>query len=133
MPPALTPALALDYVRELSADVRAAIALAADGARLAGPEALAAPARVLLAALGAHGHAERVESAGVVCAARSERHALIVVCGPLALPGVVAADVRAALIALAGSPLTGAPAPPATALQRACEALISAAATLPEE
>ena len=36
MPPALTPALALDYVHELSADVRAAVVLDAAGALLAG-------------------------------------------------------------------------------------------------
>ena len=50
---ALTPALALDYVRELSTDVLAGVALAAGGERLAGPEELAAPARALLAAAGA--------------------------------------------------------------------------------
>ena len=42
MPPALTPALAVDYVRELSADVRAVVVLGADGELAAGPEPLAA-------------------------------------------------------------------------------------------
>ena len=53
MPPALTPALAVDYVRELSADVRAVVVLDADGELAAGPEPLAAPARALLDAGGA--------------------------------------------------------------------------------
>jgi DNA-binding protein HU-beta len=44
----LTPALALAYVRELSADVVAAAVLDETGALLAGPEPLAAPARALL-------------------------------------------------------------------------------------
>src|SRR3954469_13817373 len=51
MPPALTPELALDYLRELSADVRAGVVLAGDGTRLAGPDALAEPARRLPPAL----------------------------------------------------------------------------------
>src|SRR3954464_1632557 len=37
MPPALTPELALDYLRELSADVTAGVVLAADGQRVAPP------------------------------------------------------------------------------------------------
>src|SRR3954469_21568981 len=40
---ALTPELAIAYVRELSADVRAAVVLDGDGVRIAGPEA--SPAR----------------------------------------------------------------------------------------
>ncbi|MEZ0292906.1 MAG: hypothetical protein ACAH82_10215, partial [Solirubrobacteraceae bacterium] len=49
-PAALTPALALDLVRELSADVRAGLILSAAGERLAGPSELAAAARALAAA-----------------------------------------------------------------------------------
>src|SRR5829696_3234611 len=48
MPPALTPDLALSYVRELSADVRAVVALGPGGEPLAGDPAVAAAARALL-------------------------------------------------------------------------------------
>src|ERR1700741_4048707 len=50
MTASLTPSLALAYLRELSADIRAAIVLDAAGNPLAGPEPLAAPPRALLAA-----------------------------------------------------------------------------------
>lgn len=47
MTAALTPDLALAYLTELSADIRAVMVLGADGRHLAGPEALSAPARAL--------------------------------------------------------------------------------------
>ena len=102
MPPALTPALALDYVRELSADVRAAVVLDAAGSLLAGPPELAGPARALLAAGGDAAELEAVSDEGVVCAARSPRHSAIAVCGRFAIPGVVRNDLRAAIAALEG-------------------------------
>ena len=58
MTPALTPALALGYLRELSADVRDGVVLGAGGEVLAGEPAMAGPARELLAAMGAAGEAE---------------------------------------------------------------------------
>src|SRR5687768_6217280 len=67
MPPALTPALALEYVHELSADVRAAVVLDAAGALLAGPAALAAPARALLDAGAGAAELEDGSAEGVVC------------------------------------------------------------------
>ena len=82
--PALTPPLALDYLRELSADIVAGVVLAPDGARLAGPDALAEPARDLLAS------------------ARSEQHAIAVVCGRFALPSLIRYDLRKVLADLAG-------------------------------
>ena len=90
MPPALTSELALDHLRELSADIRAAVLLDATGERLAGPEAMAAPARALLAAL-APGPAEvdARTDAGAVFAARDGRHAIVVTCGRFALPAIV--------------------------------------------
>ena len=128
-----SPALALDYVRELSTDVRAGVALDAAGERLAGPDTLVAAARELLAAAGAAAELEAATADGVVCVARSERHALIVVCGPYALPALVRRDLRTALGALTGeaAPHEGAgePVPGASGdarLQRAAEALISA-------
>ena len=45
--PTLTPQLALDYLRELSADIRAGVVLDPEGALLAGPDNLAEPARDL--------------------------------------------------------------------------------------
>jgi hypothetical protein len=99
---ALTPALALDYVRELSADVRAAIVLDAEGALLAGPPQLAGPARALLEAGGDAAELEAVSDAGVVCAVRSPGHSVVAVCGRFAIPGVVRQDLRAAVAALEG-------------------------------
>jgi hypothetical protein len=129
---ALTPALALDYVRELSADVRAALVLDGDGGLLAGPPELAGAARALLAAGGAAAELEVASAQGVVCAVRSPDHAAVAVCGRFAIAGVVRHDLRAAVAALEGrapgsdasvSPLQGRP---PGALERAAEALISA-------
>src|SRR5919197_1822395 len=97
MPPALTPELALDYLRELSADVRAGVVLAADGRRLAGPEALAEPARRLLAALPDADEAEVATGDGIVFAGRSSGHAVVLVCGRLALGALHRYDVRRVL------------------------------------
>jgi hypothetical protein len=94
----LTPPLALAYLRELSADIRAAIVLDAAGNRLAGPDPLAAPARALLAegplvsALSGHGGA---------FGARDDHHSVVAVTGPLALPRVVLHDLIRVLAALA--------------------------------
>jgi hypothetical protein len=98
----LTPALAVDYVRELSADVRAALVLDAAGELLAGPAGLAAPARALLDAAGDAAELEAGGEDGVVCAVRSSAHAAVAVCGRFAIGGVVREDLRAALAALEG-------------------------------
>jgi hypothetical protein len=137
MPPApspgLTPALALDYVRELSADVRAALVLGAGGELLAGPGELHAAARALIAAAGGAAELEASGGEGVVCAVRSDAHAAIAVCGRFAIGAVVRADLRTALAALEGrAPAAAAPPAPAEqrldpALHEAAEALISAA------
>jgi hypothetical protein len=130
MPPALTPALALDYVRELSADVRAALVLGAAGELLAGPPELAGPARALLAAGGDAAELEAGGPAGVVCAVRSGAHAAVAVCGRFAIGAVVREDLRTALAALEGGAPSAAGPPPSDgldhALQAAAEALISA-------
>ena len=113
MPPALTPALALDYVHELSADVRAGIVLDAAGELLAGPSALADPARELLAAGGDAGEVEAATADGVVCAVRTTGHTAVAICGRFAISGVVRQDLRTALAALEGrAPDTAAVAPP---------------------
>src|SRR3954467_4835198 len=97
MPPALTPELALDYLRELSADVRAGVILAADGRRLAGPEALADSARAVLAALPDADEAEVATGDGIVFAARAGGHAAVLVCGRLALGALHRYDLRMVL------------------------------------
>ena len=50
MTASLTPALALDFITALSADIRAAVVFDAAGEHLAGPERLAAAARALAGA-----------------------------------------------------------------------------------
>jgi len=137
MPPALTPALALDYVRELSADVRAALVLDGAGEPLAGPARLAAPARAFLAAGGDATELEAGAGEGVVCAVRTEAHTALAVCGRFAIGGIVREDLRAAVAALEGRPPDAAPPPPGAppsevattpypALQSAADALSSA-------
>jgi hypothetical protein len=115
---ALSPALALDYLRELSADFRAGIVLDARGERLAGPEALLAPARALLDA-----DPDAIEITGRTAdghayAVRGARHTVVVATGPFALPRVVLHDLRTVLGALgpdAASPGRAAPAEGTTA------------------
>ena len=104
MPPALTPALALEYVHELSADVRAGVVLDAAGALLAGSGELAGDARALLDAAGGSAELEAGTPDGVVCAVRSADHAAVAVCGRFAIGAVVRQDLRAALAALEGRP-----------------------------
>src|SRR5438034_5683849 len=103
MTAALTPDLALDYLRELSADIRAAVLLDATGERLAGPEHLAAPARALLdAAPPGPAELQARTPKGAVFAARDDRHQLVVATGPFALPRLTRHDLRTALRALGG-------------------------------
>jgi hypothetical protein len=135
VPPALTPALALDYVRELSADVRAVLLLGTDGELVAGPEPLRADAVALLAAAGSAAELEAVTSDAVVCAVRSGGRSMVAVCGRFAIPAVVRIDLRAALAAVEAravdslEPVAQAPAGEAAerALEGAAERLISAA------
>ena len=102
--PTLTPALALDYLRELSADIRTGVVLDPGGTLLAGPEHLSEAARDLLAGAPEAEEVHVSTADGAVFAARSERHALVVVCGRLALPSLIRYDLRVVLADLAGSP-----------------------------
>jgi hypothetical protein len=113
MTAALTPVLALAYLSELSADLRAAMVLDAGGQMLAvsrgggarvgggGDAKLAAAARALLAeapivrALTEHGGA---------FGARDDRHGVVVATGPLALPNLAIHDMRSVLAVLGGTP-----------------------------
>jgi hypothetical protein len=134
VPPALTPALALDYVRELSADARAVLLLGPEGELVAGPERLHADAVALLAATETADELEAATPDGVVCAVRSPAHAIVAVCGRFAIPAVVRIDMRAALAAVEGRSVG--PAEPAVqaladgapdrSLEHAAERLISA-------
>jgi hypothetical protein len=138
MTASLTPALALAYLRELSADIRAAIVLDAAGNRLAGPESLAAPARALLAEGSLVG---ALTDRGGAFGARDTRHGVVAATGPLALPRLVLHDLARVLAALdrvaadASRDVPDAPttrvdrAPigaPTTATRAAAEAILSA-------
>ena len=99
MAPLLTPSDALDYLAQLSADVRAGVVLdESDPARplLAGEEELAQHARELLAASDAC-EIEVTTEHGVVFAARTAAHAVVVACGTFALSGLQRHDLRTVL------------------------------------
>jgi hypothetical protein len=97
---ALSPELAVAYVRELSADVRAAVVLDAGGRVLAGATDLAGPAAALARAL-PHGAVRLPE--GLVLVATGESHTVVVAAGRHALPGPHALDAAAA-VGAAGPP-----------------------------
>lgn len=97
MTPALTPARALDYLRELSADIRAGVVLEADGRLLAGPDDLAGPARELLAAAGETADVHVTTADGAVFLAGDGRRAIVLACGRLALPSLARHDLRMVL------------------------------------
>ncbi len=95
MTAALTPDLALAYIRELSADYLAGVVLDAHGEALAGAQELAPLAREIAGTEGA-------TSRGRVFAARDATHTIVVATTPRALPGPTRRDVRTALRALGG-------------------------------
>ena len=94
----LTPEVALAYVRELSADVRAGIVLDARGEHLAGAPELHAAATRLLAA---RPHARELHGVGEngsqVFVIRDDERAIVVVTGRHALPRVIRRDMRTVL------------------------------------
>ena len=108
MPPALTPARALEYLRELSADIRAAAVLDASGRVLAGGEAMGEPARELLAAAGDATDVHVTTEDGAVFAARDDHHAIVLACGRFALPSLARYDLRMVLADLSGEEPEGA-------------------------
>jgi hypothetical protein len=103
MTDALTPEQALEYLRTLSADIREGAVLAADGTLLAGPDALAEPARALLAAAPEADDVEVATARGSVFAARDDHHAVVLVCGRFALPALVRFDLGLVLGDLSGT------------------------------
>ncbi len=92
--PALAPEVALAYLRGLSADLREAAVLDADGAVLAGSPELAETARALLGADGGARTAEHRGPEGVLLAARSPARAIVALYGPLVLVGLARHDLR---------------------------------------
>jgi hypothetical protein len=96
MTSALTPADARARLRELAPQVREALILTRRGRVLAGPRALAPAAKDLLRANRAPA-VEAVTGGGVVFAARSQRHAAVVVARRGALPGPVLFGLRRVL------------------------------------
>jgi hypothetical protein len=102
MPPALTPARALEYLRELSADIRDGAVLDASGRVLAGGRELAEPARELLAAAADATDVHVTTEDGAVFAARDDHHAIVLACGRFALPSLARYDLRMVLADLSG-------------------------------
>ena len=98
----LKPDQALEYLRALSADIRDGAVLGADGRLLAGPPELADPARALLAAAHEADDIEVATAGACVFGARSDRHAIVLVCGRYALPALVRYDLRMVLGDLEG-------------------------------
>ncbi|HEX6025221.1 MAG TPA: hypothetical protein VFZ00_24730 [Solirubrobacter sp.] len=125
MTAALTPALALDYIHNLSNDVRAGVVLDSTGTLLAGPEPLAAPARALLESAPGATEIEGTIADGKAFAARTDTHAIVIATGPFALARLTRHDLRTAVSALGGET------PPnprlATAPEPATRTLIKAA------
>ena len=72
------------------------------GRRVAGPAALAEPARALLAAAPDATELEVATTRGLVYAARSPRHAIAVVSGRGALPALMLYDLRMLLAEMDG-------------------------------
>jgi hypothetical protein len=100
---ALTPELAVDYLRELSADVRAVAVLTASGEPLAGADELARSAQRLLGAAPDAAEIEVAMAGGAIHAARSAEHAVVAVCGRFALPALIRYDLKVVLGELAST------------------------------
>ena len=107
---ALTPELAVDYLRELSADINAVAVLTAAGEPLAGNAEVVAAARTLLAAAPDAAEIEVATAGGAVHAARSAEHAVVAVCGRFALPALIRYDLKVVLGELATGDGSGDPA-----------------------
>jgi hypothetical protein len=96
----MSPERALDDLMTMSLEVRDGVVLGADGRRLAGNRALAAPARELFAEAQDAADIEVATGRGTVYAARSGRRAIAVVAARSALSSVMLYDLRMTLRAL---------------------------------
>jgi predicted regulator of Ras-like GTPase activity (Roadblock/LC7/MglB family) len=104
-------AQALGELRELSSQITGAVVLDAEGAVLAGDEALASPARDLLAAaadLGTDGReATRVEvelDDGAIFVVSENDHTIAATTGPDPTSGLVVYDLRTCAQSIAAAP-----------------------------
>lgn len=104
MPAALTPELALSYVRELSADVRDGVVLDSSGTRVAGSAGLVAQAHALLGPPETSpelGGSDSLKTAVAddrrLFGMRSAKHSIVVLTGRHAMPAVVRLDLAAVL------------------------------------
>ena len=86
----------------MAVDARDGVVLGADGRRLAGSRALAAPARELLAQAGDASEIEVATGRGTVYVARSERRAIAVVAARGGLPAALRYDLHMTLRELDG-------------------------------
>lgn len=88
---------ALDRLLAMAVDARDGVVLGADGRRLAGSRALAAPARELLERAGDAAEVEVATGRGTVYAARSGRRAIAIVAARPALSSVMRYDIHMTL------------------------------------
>jgi len=93
----MTPERALDELRTVSPEVRDGVVLGADGRRLAGSPALAAPVRELFEQAGDAAEIEVATGRGTVFAARAGRRTIAVVAARSALASVLLYDLRMTL------------------------------------
>jgi len=102
MTASLTPSLALACLRELSVDVRAAVAIGPDGQQLAGDGQLADRARALLSA-----GSDALMTDGLLLAARTaDGGGLALLAGDFALLPLLEHDLVRLADALSGQPET---------------------------
>jgi hypothetical protein len=94
MTAALDPELAAAYVRELSAVVSGVVVLDSEGAHLAGPEAMAGPARALADLV--DGGATVSTNDGIVWIAKGPDRTVVAAAEAAGQPGPTALDVAAA-------------------------------------
>jgi hypothetical protein len=96
----VSPERALDELLAMAVGARDGVVLGADGRRLAGSRALAAPARELLELAGDADEVEVSTGRGTVFAARHGRRAIAVVAARSALPATMRYDVHMTLRAI---------------------------------
>jgi hypothetical protein len=93
----MSPERALNRLLAMATDARDGVVLGADGRRLAGSRALAAPARELLEQAGDAAEVEVATGRGTVYAARSGRRAIAIVATRAALPAAMRYDLHMTL------------------------------------
>ncbi|WP_354697840.1 hypothetical protein DSM112329_03490 [Paraconexibacter sp. AEG42_29] len=97
MTDAVPARIALAYLATLSADLRSAVIVAADGEVVAGDAGLEPAATRLLDGAGPAEARKAAHSDGTLFAARSDGHLLALAVGPHALEAVVVHDLLATL------------------------------------